>query len=101
MSPRHDAFPLAAVSSLIGILRELYRSERAAGAAPERLAAIAAVGQQLREADDLARRCDTGTLGHTAAWRKAEAGTAAFCALVDDPARAKAAPDIKRVTRRG
>ena len=101
MSPRHDPFPLAAVSSLIGILRELYRTERAAGATPERLADIAAVGQQLRDADDLGRRCDTGTLGHTAAWRKAEAATAAFCALVDDPARAKAAADIRRVRRWG
>ena len=80
---RHDAFPFEAVRDLIGILRALYAAERGARARPLRVAAIARVGRELRVAVDLALDHATGTLGHAAAWDRAERAAAALGDLVD------------------
>jgi hypothetical protein len=80
---RHETFPFEAVRDLIGILRALYAAERGARARPVRVAEIARIGRELRIAVDLALAHGAGTLGHAAAWGRAERATAALGDLVD------------------
>ena len=94
----HGPFPLGAVSDLLGITRALYRASADDAARRERLEAI---GQQLKQALDLARKSGPGTLGRRAAWNWAEQGTAALGELVADgstiePLVRAAAAQVKR-----
>jgi len=79
---RHEPFPFEAVRDLIGILRALYAAERR-GSRARRARDIARVGRELRAAVDLALEHEPGTLGHAAAWARAERATAALADLVD------------------
>lgn len=83
LSPRRDPFPFEAVRDLLGILRAMYAAARARGGAERQLAAIRRVGDDLRAAVDLALEHEPGTLGHAAAWQRAERATAALADLVD------------------
>jgi hypothetical protein len=80
---RHDPFPFEAVRDLIGILRAMYAAARGRGAGARELSAIRAVGSQLRHAVDLALEHEPGTLGHAAAWQRAEHATRQLADLVD------------------
>ena len=80
---RHDTFPFEAVRDLIGILRAMYSAARARGAGPRQLAAIGAIGSELRHAVELALEHEPGTLGHAAAWQRAEHATGRLADLVD------------------
>ncbi len=74
-------FPQATVRDLLGITRALYRAELAAiplRLRGERINRLEAIGKTLREALDLATRCERGTMGRRAAWDKAERVTADF-----------------------
>ena len=83
LSPRRDPFPFEAVRDLLGILRAMYAAARARGRAERQLAAIRRVGDDLRAAVDLALEHEPGTLGHAAAWQRAERATSALADLVD------------------
>jgi hypothetical protein len=78
---RSDPFPFEAVRDLIGILRALY-----AATPPERVERrrqIAAVAGQLRIATEQARKYDPGTMGFSAAWKRAEEATIRLTELLD------------------
>ena len=78
-----DPFPFEAVRDLLGILRALYAAAQAEGGSAARLAAIRRVGGELRAATDLALEHEPGTLGHGAAWRRAERATRMLAEIVD------------------
>lgn len=80
---RQDPFPFEAVRDLIGILRALYSAEHAARGRTRRVRAITRIGRELRAAVDLALEHEPGTLGHAAAWARAEHATAELGELVD------------------
>jgi len=80
---RSDPFPFEAVRDLLGILRSMYAAARGRGAGERQLAAIRRVGDELRTAVDLALEHEPGTLGHAAAWQRAEHATSELGTLVD------------------
>jgi hypothetical protein len=61
------------------------------------------VGRDLRDALELAQRTDPDTVGHRAAWGKAERATAALCAMIsmDEPVRPAVVAAVKRAGRGG
>lgn len=78
-----EPFPFEAVRDLLGILRALYAAAQAEGGSAARLAAIRRIGAELRAATDLALEHEPGTLGHGAAWRRAERATRMLAEIVD------------------
>jgi hypothetical protein len=82
-TPRSEPFPFEAARDLLGIVRAMYRAARSAEAGGARLEAIARVGAELRAAIDLALEHAPGTLGHAAAWQRAEQATRRLGDLVD------------------
>lgn len=82
-SHRDAPFPFEAVRDLLGIVRAMYAARRLAGAGRVELARIAAVGRDLRRAYDLAASVGPGTLGHRAAWARAEDAARRVGDLVD------------------
>lgn len=69
----HGPLPVDAVRDLLGICRGLYRAWAEHRPATEsQLGQLRAIGQDLRSALDLATRCEADTVGHRAAWGKAE-----------------------------
>ncbi|AUX37929.1 MULTISPECIES: hypothetical protein [Sorangium] len=92
LSIRHDPFPLEAARDLLGIVRALYAAARARGASVADLHAIAAVGDDLRQAIALAAAHPPGTLGFSSAWTRAERAAARVGELAD--ALAPAAPIV-------
>lgn len=96
---RQDAFPFEAVRDLIGILRALYSAERGRGDRARRVREIARVGRELRAAVELALEHPPGTLGHAAAWARAERATRALADLVDSttPLSPTLAAAVRRV----
>jgi hypothetical protein len=83
LSPRHDPFPFEAVRDLLGILRALYAAAKAEGSGAARLAIIRSIGRQLRAATDLALESEPGTLGHAAAWQRADRAIERLGELID------------------
>lgn len=67
--------PRDVVRDLLGITRAVYATRKAEGAAPEELAKLASAGALLVDALELSRT-DPDTVGHRAAWAKAERATA-------------------------
>jgi len=63
------------VRDVLGIARALYATRKAEGAAPEELAKLAGAGALLVDALELSRT-EPDTVGHRAAWAKAERATA-------------------------
>ena len=82
-APRSDPFPFESVRDLLGILRALYAADKGRGAGARRLATIRALALSLRRATDLALDYGPGTLGHAAAWERAERAVAKLGQLVD------------------
>ena len=83
LAPRQDPFPFEAVRDLLGILRAMYAAAKLQGAGRRRLLAIRLVGKELGAAVDLALEHEPGTLGHAAAWQRAERATSRLADLVD------------------
>ena len=83
LSRRDDPFPAEAVRDLLGIVRAIYAAERERGAGPPVLRRIELVGEHLAVALDLAATSAAGTVGHRAAWARAERGARGACELVD------------------
>jgi hypothetical protein len=102
LSPNQDPFPFEAVRDLLGILRALYAAAKSDGAGRARLGAIRAIGRELRAAIDLALEHEPGTLGHAAAWQRAERATERLGELVDctTPLEPTLAAAARRVVRR-
>jgi hypothetical protein len=82
-APRREPFPFEAVRDLVGILRALYAADKARGAGERRLVAIEELARELRGAVELALEYAPGTLGHSAAWERAERATHRLADLVD------------------
>lgn len=83
MDRREDPFPLEAVRDLLGLVRTMYAAAKAGGAGRSHLARIARIGADLSQAIDLASDTRPGTVGHSAAWRRADDATRRVCDLVD------------------
>lgn len=83
MTADKDPFPFEAVRDLLGVVRAMYAAAKNANASPRELARIAAIGTDLGEATTLAAGTRPGTLGHAAAWRRAEEATRRVGDLVD------------------
>jgi hypothetical protein len=90
--------PLEALRDLIGICRALYAAWKASGAGPIELDELLEVGKDLREAYRLARNTPPNTLGHRAAWSRAEAATQRLGHLVSELERLQ--PVVAAATRR-
>ena len=82
LSIRHDPFPFEAVRDLLGLVRAVYAARVAEGAGAVTLAKVATTGLDLALALDLADHHVTGTLGHAAAWKRAERAATAAADLV-------------------
>ncbi|WP_437905603.1 hypothetical protein WME95_46225 [Sorangium sp. So ce327] len=98
LSIRHDPFPLEAARDLLGIVRALYAEARARGASVADLHAIAAVGDDLRQAIALAEAHPPGTLGFSSAWARAERAAGRVGELAG--AVAPAAPIVRAAVAR-
>jgi hypothetical protein len=82
-APCLDPFPFEAVRDLLGILRALYAADKARGAGERHLMAVGDIARELRRSVDLALEYEPGTLGHAAAWDRAERATHRLADLVD------------------
>jgi hypothetical protein len=99
---RRDALPLEAVRDLVGIARAMYAAAKRDGATKEHLAELVAIGKQLRQAMDLARRTEPDTNGHRAAWTRAEDAMSRLIALlkIETPAAPMVQAAAARLRRR-
>jgi hypothetical protein len=72
-----EQLPREVVRDLLGIARALYATRKADGAAPDELAKLAAAGALFVDALKLSKT-QPDTVGHRAAWAKADRATAAL-----------------------
>lgn len=80
---RRDRLPLEAVRDLLGIARALFAAwKRDVGTSKPDLDELEAIGRKLREALALAHRTEPDTVGHRAAWDKAEEACSRLCRLI-------------------
>ena len=80
---RRDQLPLEAVRDLLGITRALFAAwKRDAGVSKPDLTELESIGKQLKDALALARRTERDTVGHRAAWDKAEDACSRLCRLI-------------------
>jgi hypothetical protein len=94
-----EQLPLEAVRDLLGICRALYASWRVHRPATENaLGELRAIGQDLRAALELASRSKPDTVGHRAAWNKAERAMRKLGELVNEHDRLR--PPIEAVMKR-
>ncbi len=93
--------PASAVRDLIGIVRSLYFTWQEREVGPAKLGELVAIGRELRDALELAVRTEPDTIGHRAAWSRAERATAALCAMIADEEalRPVVVAAVKRVGR--
>lgn len=75
MSPRDALLPTEALRDLLGIVRALFSAWTRAKVGPIELEELAHIGRELGKALELARKTEPGTLGHRAAWSRAEEAT--------------------------
>ena len=84
-----EPFPLEAVRDLLGIVRAVYGEAKRNGVGKAELERIAAIGQELSDAIDLASTTDAGTIGHRAAIERAEEAMTNASELMDAVTRAE------------
>ena len=72
---RTDPLPLEAVRDLLGITRALFAARKHDHAPAAELEELKAIGSALSRAIELARKTEPNTVGHRAAWDKAEMAT--------------------------
>jgi hypothetical protein len=80
---RGDAIPLEALRDLLAIVRALFVAGLENKGHPVDLEVLRQIGSELAIALDLASRCDPDTLGHAAAWNRAERATKTLGELID------------------
>jgi len=91
--------PVEAVRDLLGICRALYAAWRVHRPATEnQLGELRAIGQDLRKALELASRSEPDTVGHRAAWGKAERAMKKLIELVNEHDRLR--PPIDAIVRK-
>ena len=97
---RDNPFPFEAVRDLLGIVRATYAWARGAKRIAD-MQRLARVGNLLREALVLAVEHQPGTMGHGAAWQKADAAVEELGQVIDmlTPARPIIEAAGKRVRR--
>ncbi len=83
LSLRDEPFPIELVRDLLGIARSIHRLWATHGDAKRKLAELRVIGTDLRIALELAGKCEPGTVGHAAAWNRAERATKALGELID------------------
>ena len=74
--------PLRALRDLLGLVRVMYADAVASHASPLYLEELRAIGENLHAALDMARKTKPNTMGHRAAWARAEQATKELGALV-------------------
>ena len=74
--------PLSALRDLLGLVRVLYADWKKNRVGPVELEELRAIGDSLRIAYDLAAKNQANTMGHRAAWSRAEAATAQLGRLI-------------------
>lgn len=79
---RDNPFPFEAVRDLLGVVRAMYAWARGAGRVRD-AEKLVGIGRMLREALALAVQHQPGTLGHGAAWQKADSAVERLGQLVD------------------
>ena len=84
-----EPFPLEAVRDLLGVVRAVYAEAKRNEVGNAQLERIAAIGQELSDAIDLASTTEVGTIGHRAAIQRAEEATNRIGELVDGVTRAE------------
>lgn len=82
-SRRDEPLPYEVIRDLLGFVRAMYRAAKARGASRHELEKLARIGKDLTEAIDLGVSTRPGTLGHKAAWARAEEATRALGDFVD------------------
>lgn len=82
-SRRDEPLPYEVVRDLIAFVRAMYRAAKARGASRHELDKLARIGKDLTEAIDLGVSTRPGTLGHKAAWAKAEEATRTLGDFID------------------
>lgn len=98
VNPRGQ-LPVEAVRDLLGICRALYAAWREHRPATENeLGELRGIGQDLRAALELARKSKPDTVGHRAAWGKAERAMRRLGELVSDHDRLR--PSISALVRK-
>ncbi len=75
MPPRDAQLPIEALRDLLGIVRALFAAWTRAKVGPIELEELAHIGRELKSALDMAKKTEPGTLGHRAAWSRAEEAT--------------------------
>jgi hypothetical protein len=73
--PRQGPLPLEAVRDLIGICRALFAARKLEHAPKTELDELAEIGANLKRALELGRKTEPNTVGHRAAWDKADMAT--------------------------
>lgn len=79
-----EQLPLGAVRDLIGICRALYVAWKAQGVGPVELEELSAIGRELGAALKLGRQTKPDSIGHRAAWSRAEQATKRLGQLVSE-----------------
>ncbi|MEO7036742.1 MAG: hypothetical protein ABI548_22520 [Polyangiaceae bacterium] len=74
--------PLRALRDLLGLVRVMYADAVATHASPIELEELRAIGESLHTALDMAAKTKPNTMGHRAAWVRAEQATKELGALV-------------------
>ncbi|MFZ5896865.1 MAG: hypothetical protein ACOY0T_37760 [Myxococcota bacterium] len=82
--PRDAELPIECLRDLLGIVRALFAAWTQAKAGPIELEQLAHAGRELRAAYQLAKKSQPGTLGHRAAWSRAEEATRLLGHLVGE-----------------
>lgn len=95
-----DRFPARTVRDLVGLVRSLYFIWHDAGVHAARLEELLQTGRDLRDALELSRGAQPGSVDHRAAWQKAEQATAALCGLIGADRAAHVVALSSRRTRR-
>src|SRR6186713_1478712 len=80
--PRTDPLPIEAVRDLLGITRALFAARKREHAPAAELEELRTIGSDLVKALDLARKTKPDTVGHRAAWDRAEMATERLMRIV-------------------
>src|SRR5690349_21156353 len=95
---RHGKIPLEALRDLLGVVRALFAAWTASGEGPIELEELRGIGLDLAAAYEMARKTEPNTIGHRAAWSRAEAATARLGHLVGTPE--PLSPTVAAATKR-
>ena len=90
---RSDAIPVEALRDLLGIVRAVFAAWSREKASPVALEELRGIGAELSAALRLAQRSQPDTLGHAAAWSRAERATEALGKLIQETTPIKPALD--------